>query len=145
MTDLLSTLKASELPAHCLSGDVSYRGRGGPKGLHVCHCRQCARWGGGPALGFEFAEGVDFSGPVKWFSSSDWAERGFCTNCGSTIFYRLKDGSWFNVAAGTLDDQSVLSDIESHIFVDCKPSYYDFADQAPRLTEEQFLATLQSK
>jgi hypothetical protein len=125
----------------CLCGEVQYIGRGNPCDMHVCHCRSCARWGGGPAFGLGFSEGVEFSGPVTWFNSSEWAERGFCSKCGSTIFYRLKNADLF-VGAGTLDDQTIVPQISSHIYVDTKPHYYEFADSAPRLTEEEFLASL---
>jgi hypothetical protein len=126
----------------CLCGAVTYEGSGAIHGPHVCHCRQCARWGGGPAIGLEFSEGIQFQGPVKWYRSSEWAERGFCSECGSTIFYRLVDGSVFSVGAGSVDDQSALHAIGQHIFVDSKPGYYDFADNSPRLTSDEFLAMI---
>ncbi len=130
-----------EATGKCLCGDVTFTGKG-KLDLHVCHCRFCARWNGGPALGLSFAEGLVFKGPIRWYNSSDWAERGFCLNCGSCLFYRLKDNSFINVSAGALDDQSLVPSISSHIYVDCKSGYYEFADSAPRLTEEQFLASL---
>ena len=27
----------------------------------------------------------------RWYRSSDWAERGFCNECGSQMFYRMDD------------------------------------------------------
>ncbi len=81
---------------------------------------------------------------MTWFASSDWAERGFCGVCGSTMFYRLKEGGYINVAAGFLDERSVLAPIDRHIFIDRKPPFYDFADTAPRLTGDEFLEQVQS-
>ena len=128
----------------CLCGAVRFVGNGEASGVHVCHCAQCARWTGGPALCVEFSEGIDITGEVTWFSSSDWAERGFCGGCGSTLFYRLKDGSYINVGTGFLDDRSDLAPIDPHIFVDHRPPFYDFADAAPRLTGEEFFKQLQA-
>ena len=126
----------------CLCGEVTFFGHGSVTDMHVCHCRSCARWGGGPAFGLSFSEGIEINGSVTWFDSSDWAERGFCSKCGSTLFYRLKSGDFISVAAGALDDQTLVPPIGSHIYIDRKPNYYEFADSAPRLTEEEFLATL---
>jgi hypothetical protein len=128
----------------CLCGTVKFLGKGQPSGVHVCHCEQCARWTGGPAMCVEFEGGIDITGAVTWFASSEWAERGFCGVCGSGMFYRLKDGSYINVAAGFLDERGDLAPIDQHIFVDRKPRFYDFADNAPRLTGEEFLKQLQS-
>jgi hypothetical protein len=123
----------------CLCGAVSFAGLGAPKGVHCCHCRDCARWNGGPLMAVEFEGGIDASGPVRWYASSDWAERGSCEVCGSALLWCLRDGSLINVAVGALDDQSLFQSIESHIFVDSKPTYYEFADDSPRLTAAQFL------
>lgn len=128
----------------CLCGAVRFVGTGQPSGVQVCHCEQCARWTGGPAMCVEFKDGIDITGTVSWFASSPWAERGFCGACGSGMFYRLKDTSYINVAAGFLDDRGDLAAIDQHIFIDRKPHYYDFADNAPRLTGDEFLKQMQS-
>lgn len=130
------------ITGRCLCGEVTFTGRGNVTNMHICHCRSCGRWGGGPAFGLSFSSGIELSGPISWYNSSDWAERGFCTKCGSCLFYRLKSGDFLQVSAGALDDQTLIPPIERHIYVDCKPSYYEFADNAPRLTEEEFLATI---
>lgn len=37
---------------------------------------------------------LSFEGPVKTYRSSEWAERGFCETCGSTLFYgTVEDGN----------------------------------------------------
>lgn len=84
---------------------------------------------------------LDGENYLKWFESSDEAERGFCTNCGSHLFFRLKEGlgDYRGVSSGSLDDESGLK-IDKHIFIDKKPEYYDFKDNSPRLTEREFLA-----
>ncbi len=129
------------MTGRCLCGDVTFTGHGDPGSVHVCHCSDCARWSGGPFLGITFKDGVTVNdGPVRWFASSEWAERGSCSKCGSAMFWRLKDGSSFTVTAGTLEDKASLGPVSEHIFADQKPSYYDFKDDAPRLTAEEALA-----
>lgn len=124
----------------CLCGAVTFRGVGSPKGVHCCHCRDCARWNGGPLMAVEFTGGLEIAGPVRWYASSDWAERGSCDRCGSALFWRMRDGSTSSAAVGAFDDQTQFAGIESHIFVDSKPAYYEFADGAPRLTAAEVMA-----
>lgn len=125
---------------HCLCGAVSFTGKGASEGIHCCHCRDCARWNGGPLLSVEFTEGYDIEGPVRWFESSDWAERGSCERCGSALFWRMRDGSHCSAAVGAFDEPKTFTKIDSHIFIDSKPGHYDFADDAPRLTAAEVIA-----
>lgn len=134
--------KPEGITGRCLCSQVTFIGQGDINDMHICHCRVCARWGGGPAFSLTFSKGIEFTGPLHWYNSSEWAERGFCSNCGSCLFYKLKDNSLIAVGAGALDDQSLVPPISSHIYVDCKPGYYEFSDSAPRLTEDEFLASL---
>ncbi|MEM9810230.1 MAG: GFA family protein [Pseudomonadota bacterium] len=127
------------LTGRCLCGAVTYEGAGDVRGVEVCHCTDCRRWMGGPFLGVHL-ERLTVKGPVRWFDSSEWAERGSCESCGSALFWRLKNGSAPTVTAGSLDDQSILKGVEAHIFVDHWPDHYAFADDAPRKTGTEAIA-----
>ncbi len=120
---------------HCLCGATAYEGKGEPH-MHVCHCSNCTRWSGGPFIGLRFADGIAITTPdaLTWFASSEWAERGSCSKCGSVMFYKLRgETSPQVVSAGSLDAAPGV-DISEHIFIEEKPAYYDFADSAPRVT-----------
>lgn len=121
----------------CLCGAVAFTGIGEPGPVSCCHCRDCARWNGGPLMAVSFAGGFHIEGPVRWYQSSEWGERGSCATCGSALFWRMRDGSATNVSVGALDDPSAFGPIDSHIFIDSKPATYDFADDAPRLTAQE--------
>ena len=123
----------------CLCGEVVYEGSGKVTGLQICHCSDCQRWVGGPFMGVHL-ESLSIEGPFRWFKSSEWAERGSCSVCGSAMFWRLQNGSAPTVAAGTLDDQSMLKSVEAHIFVDHWPKHYSFSDSAPRKTGTEVIA-----
>jgi hypothetical protein len=104
----------------------------------------CRKWSGGP---FEAAHGADLKvesgdGP-SWYRSSDWGERGFCSRCGTVLFWRFADKSQDVVAVSVeaLDETDDLT-LFRHIYIDSKPARYDFADDRPRLTEAEFLAEL---
>jgi hypothetical protein len=104
----------------------------------------CRRWAGGPSFSTE-ASSVQFNGEenIQRYNSSDWGERGFCRQCGSSLFYRLKEPDQYILNMGAVDDQSPFT-IASEIFIDEKPPGYDLAGKHPRLTGEEFLATVQN-
>lgn len=78
---------------------------------------------------------------IRRYPSSDWAERAFCSRCGSNLFYRLKESDQHILCMGTFDDQSGF-ELVGEIYVDEKPPGYDFAGDHPRQTGEEFLASL---
>jgi hypothetical protein len=126
----------------CLCDAVAFAGRGAPE-VKACHCQMCRRWHGGPAVSANFSEGIVVTtgaDGVSWYRSSAWAERGFCRVCGSTLFYRLVENlSELSGEAGQFELPTGLRIVE-HFFIDEKPDYYDFADNAPRLTGAEVFA-----
>ena len=65
-------------------------------------------------------EGVD---KLKWYDSSDKARRGFCPECGSSIFKDNKDGEKIVLSVGALDSPTDLKFLKN-IFEDSKGDYY---------------------
>lgn len=124
----------------CLCGAVTYKAKGEPHGPHACHCDDCQRFTGSTYVGVLF-KGADVEGPVHWFQSSDWGERGSCERCGSAMFWRLRDNHEnFVVSIGSLNDKSGLGEITEHYFADNIPSSFDFTGSAQRLSREETLA-----
>lgn len=77
---------------HCLCGAVEVAVEGHDPRVGACHCRMCQRWSGGLFLCFSApADGVTITGPVRRHASSDFAERAFCTTCGSHLWMRDPD------------------------------------------------------
>lgn len=122
----------------CLCGAIAAEGSGEPQ-ITACHCEMCRRWHGGPSVSVRFSEGIAITGgedSVGWFRSSEWAERGFCKTCGSTLFYRLVETGEIMGEAGSFALPTGLQ-ITEHYFIDEQPDYYQFKDDAPRLTGAQ--------
>jgi hypothetical protein len=109
--------------------------------IDACHCGMCRRWGGGPALGLSCGTDVQIDGidRLKVYRSSEWAERAFCGDCGTHIFYRLSATQEYFLPAGLFQD-GIEFKFEEQIFIDKKPSYYEFTNQTIKLTEAEFLA-----
>ena len=63
-----------DLTGHCLCGAVRFRARSSDDVLRAGHCGQCRRWAGHvwAAVG---VRDLTVEGPVRWFASSDAAER----------------------------------------------------------------------
>ncbi|MFU1477514.1 GFA family protein [Roseovarius sp. C7] len=131
----------------CLCGSITYRLDHAPETAHACHCGHCQKWSGGvnlstevPETAFHITGGAEHLGTYK---SSDWAERCFCTNCGSSIFSRITgegphQGMHY-ICIGTLDQTEGLR-LDEEIFIDRKPAGYGFEGDRKRLTEADFLA-----
>lgn len=108
--------------------------------VHACHCSLCRRWGGGPLLSLHAGRDVRFDGlaHVTAYASSDWADRLFCSRCGTHLAWRMKDSGEYALPAGLFDGAAF--ELSSQIFVDHKPGWYDFANDTERLTEAEVLA-----
>ena len=61
---------------------------------------------------------------LKWFASSADAKRGFCKNCGSSLFWKSKDSQATSVCAGTIDGKTELK-LGGHIYVASAGDYYE--------------------
>jgi len=119
----------------CLCGGVRYAVRGKLRQVVACHCTQCARTTGHfcaathcdtPDLALEKGE------TLRWYRSSQEAERGFCGRCGSNLFWRrIGGGEGVSITAGTLDRPTGLR-MGYHIFCASKSDYYDIADGLPQ-------------
>ncbi len=127
----------------CLCGAIRFQAEEVDPHLHGCHCSMCRGWSGGPMLAVGVGS-VAFQGEdkLKRYSSSDWAERGFCSECGTNLFYRLKEADQYILCMGAFEDQSGFK-LVGEIYVDEKPPGYDFAGEHPRQTGEEFMASLQ--
>lgn len=144
----MSKEQAIKKTGSCLCKAVNYTAEFANNHVHVCHCTLCRIWSGGPGLSAQCNQDIEITGEdnLTWYGSSEWAKRGFCNKCGTNLFFKVNPdaGDYYGVSAGTIDDQSALK-ITGHIFIDFKPPYYDFNDDSPRQTEEEFLAQFSSK
>ena len=78
-------------------------------------------------------KGISGESSITRYQSSDWAERGFCKQCGTSLFYYLVPAEQYHFPAGLLD-QSLSDKMSMQIFVDEKPDYYDFANKTESMT-----------
>lgn len=122
----------------CLCGAVRYRATGAPVRVVICHCSMCRRHSGAPALAFVHFP-VDSFGWVKGeptrYRSSRYAERGFCSKCGSTLTMHEEIlGDRVQVTVGSLDEpQRVQPD--DHVWTQDQVPWFEIQDQLPRFRQ----------
>ena len=98
-----------------------------------CHCSQCRKTSGHYWAATQVSKGnlnLIKATSLSWYDSSDKARRGFCSVCGSSMFYERKGIDKISVSAGSLEIPTSL-DRMRHIYVASKGDYYDISDDLP--------------
>lgn len=130
----------------CLCGAVKYTVTSDITQAGACHCGTCRKWSGGVYIGIQVSpDDISFEGAenITVFPSSDWAERGFCSTCGSSLYYRVTapgpHQGTFHIGMGALDDPSGVT-LTEEIFTDAKPKGYAFAGELKGMTGAEVFA-----
>ena len=139
MTDTVS------LKGQCLCGSVKIDLKEVKPEIGICHCLMCRQWAGGPFMSLDAGSTVELTGEesVGVYNSSEWAERAFCKSCGTHLYYRLKANNAHHVLVGLFATDEELK-LHHQIFVDQKPSYYNFSEQTSMLTAAQVMEMFQA-
>ena len=121
----------------CLCGGIQFEAELPSLWCAHCHCSQCQRFHGAPVVTwvgfardrFKITVGEN---TLRWYASSPPAQRGYCGDCGSSLFFkstRWPDEIHVTLAniQGPLDRQP-----ERHVYFDTHVSWLEFADNLPR-------------
>ena len=135
----------SEAKGSCLCGAVRVTARTLSRSIGACHCGMCRKWTGGPLLAVDCGTEVSFEGKenVSAFNSSDWAERGFCKQCGTHLFYKLKKNNQYIMPAGLFENLGGAV-FDHQIFIEEKPAFYSFSNQTKNMTGAEVFAQFAS-
>lgn len=117
----------------CLCGGVRFEVDGPLEHQpEACHCTSCRKHSGHvlAAVNVRWAAlrltGEDL---VGWYRSSEKVRRGFCTVCGSTLFWAPTLEGYQHVAVSMgLFDGPTGARLRRHTFVVEQGDYYDIAD-----------------
>jgi len=118
----------------CLCGAVTFEVSAPLAPADACHCSQCRR-----QTGHYFASTnvprealtVRDEDKVAWYRSSEKVRRGFCSVCGSVLFWDPLERDWTSIAMGAFEAPTGTR-LEMHIHVADKGDYYDIADGLPQ-------------
>ena len=112
----------------CLCGGVRYRVTGPLRDITTCHCGECRRTHGGaapytacPDDQLELLTDLGLAWVESPHSTTN-AVRGFCANCGSSLFWKAPDRDYTAIAAGSVDEPSGLHSID-HIWWDARADW----------------------
>ena len=118
----------------CLCGAVRFTANGPLRGVIYCHCSQCRKQSGHYYAATNVPQdrlAVDGTENVTWYGASPHAKRGFCSVCGSALFWRHNEADEISVMAGAFEQPTGLRG-EAHIFVGDKGDYYEITDSLPQ-------------
>lgn len=124
-----------KLEGQCLCGAVTVRMTLPEPHVDACHCGMCRRWGGSALLSLRMVADPEIGGAehITRYASSQWAERGFCRQCGTHLFFFYKPKASYSFTAGLFGGADGFAMTEE-IFIDEKPAYYAFTGTRERLT-----------
>lgn len=136
----------SHSETHCLCGAVKVVVEKVNPKFTVCHCQSCRTWGGGPFFAVKCGSNVKIEGidNIKMYKSSAWASRGFCSECGTHLFYKLKATGEYNMPVGLFPNLNGLQ-MDMQYFSDMKPSYYCFSNETKEMTTDEIMAYFADK
>jgi hypothetical protein len=134
MTEDATSRPGGRATGSCLCGAVRYEVAGPLRDVIECHCAMCRKTHGhvgaytaAPKNALTIVE----SRGLKWYVSSEKARRGFCGECGGTLFYEPLQKDYVAIAAGTLDPPTGLKTM-LQIYVAHRGDYYEIDPAIPQ-------------
>ena len=122
----------------CLCGKTKFQAALKNHDVHACHCSMCRQQSSGVLMSIDVEPSslkFDNQEYLKLFKSSDWGERGFCSECGTSLFWRTQDGSYCNINVFAMEEQPKDLKLTTEIYIDNKPDFYQFKYSTEKLTE----------
>ena len=127
-------IQPAPMKGACNCGAVTFTLAQAPTEATACHCSQCRKQSGHFFASANLPKSaVQVAGAehITWYRSSEKVRRGFCSRCGSWLFWEPLLRDWTSVALGSLDGPTGLA-LERHIFVAHKGDYYTIGDGLPQ-------------
>jgi hypothetical protein len=126
------------LAGRCLCGAVHYAVADEFVYAGNCHCSNCRRATGAafkPFAGIERAKlGITKGADNLMIFGDDSGHDVRCKRCGSFLYSVVRDGTFVNVAMGSLVDDPTIRPTE-HIFVGSRAPWFTITDDLPRYDE----------
>ena len=125
---------SGRLTGGCLCNAIRYECMEPPCDVHYCHCRLCQRafgnvfavFGSLPISALSFMRGTP-----QLYRSTPYAERGFCSACGTPLTFRYLRSEWIAIAIGSLDHPDAVRP-EMHWGIESQVPWLALHDDLPR-------------
>lgn len=118
----------------CLCGAVRYEVKGPLRDVVNCHCSMCQKLHGAFGAHSKARKvniAITTNDGLAWYKTSEVAQRGFCRECGSSLFWEPFDYDATGILAGSLDGPTNLKTM-GHIFVGEKSDFYEIEGNLPK-------------
>lgn len=121
----------------CLCGDIQFTAELPSKWVAHCHCTMCQHGSGAAFVTWVGMEQSrcridDPQQRLHWYASSPGAERGFCSRCGSSMFFRSQ--RWpgeIHITRANFDTPLDRAP-QAHAFWDTHVDWVTLGDDLPR-------------
>ena len=125
----------------CLCGEVQYEIYGALRDIVNCHCSKCRKFHGNfgayTSVQIENLKIIKKKS-LRWYKSptdeTPNVHRGFCPECGSSLFWHPKDQPSIAIAAGSLNSPTNLKTM-GHVWCSQIADYYKINDDLPQFDE----------
>ena len=128
------------IAGHCLCAAVRIELSEPGDRVEICQCKMCRRWGGAFYAGLT---GSDFTihglDKIGIYRSSEWAERAFCTACGSSLWFKFLPTGNRSFSAGLFDAADTAL-VEKEIFCDEAANWTCIEGEHQRMTRAEIIA-----
>ena len=125
--------------AKCLCGGIKIKVIGKLRHVINCHCSQCMKTHGNfSAYTNCLEDNITFINKktLKWYNSSSFAKRGFCSKCGASMFYKIKNNKNISIAAGMFSNPTKLKTY-SNIYTKGKLDFYKLDLRLPKFNKHR--------
>jgi hypothetical protein len=124
------------LDGGCHCGAVRYRVQDQPVYHALCHCADCRRATGAPAVSWALFRNENFEilqGEPRAYASSEHARRHYCADCGTSLFYTNETifPNMTDIQSGTLADPGALP-LQIHVQTAERISWMKGIDALPQ-------------
>jgi hypothetical protein len=95
----------------CQCGAIRFRAASLRDNPHVCHCRMCQKATGNffaALIGVPLEDFTWTRGAPSSFRSSDHVQRGFCSQCGTPLFFRHDQSQHISMSIGAFDHPETI-------------------------------------
>ncbi len=117
----------------CLCGAVTFEVSQSLPGPDACHCTQCRKFSGHYFASTDVPKSavtIQGSQHLTWFATGK-VRRGFCSTCGSSLFWDPVERDWMGIALGAFESPTGTR-LRIHVHVASKGDYYDITDDLPQ-------------
>ncbi len=132
----------NDFEGHCMCGAVKFAVTPPSLFFGHCHCHYCQQAHGAAFVSWVGAAEERFrllarSDEPRWYQSSLQSRRGFCANCGTTLFFASTLCPGEIHVTRTSIQGPIDREPQCHVFYDQHAEWIEVGDSLPRYTSEE--------